>query len=561
MENQQNAMERKVEAMTKYIFITGGVVSGLGKGICAASLGRLLKQRGLRVLLQKFDPYLNVDPGTMSPYQHGEVFVTDDGAETDLDLGHYERFVDENLTGSCSISSGKVYWNVLSRERRGDYLGATVQIIPHITEEIKTRIYALAEEKTAAGEPAPDVVISEIGGTVGDIESQAFLESIRQVANEKGRENVLFIHVPLIVKIPGDGELKTKPVQHSVKELLSIGIQPDILVCRSDDPITDEIRRKISLFCNVEPECVIQNLTAPSLYQVPLYLEKEGLDTIVCRKLGLDTPPADLTEWSRLAEKEASAEGRVRIALVGKYVALHDAYLSVVEALNHAGTENGVKIKLKWVDSEFLTVDNVADYLSDCHGIIVPGGFGDRGIEGMICAAQYARENNIPYFGICLGMQMAVIESARHCAGLTGAHSTEFAPETPFPVIDIMEEQKAITAKGGTMRLGKYPCVLAEDSLARSLYGVGEIEERHRHRFEMNSSFRPQLEEKGLTVTGLSPDGLLPEIVEIKEHPWFVGVQFHPEFKSRPNRPHPLFTGFVGAAKNLKEAKEVVSHE
>ena len=372
---------------------------------------------------------------------------------------------------------------------------------------------------------------------------------------------MLFIHVPLIVKIPGDGELKTKPVQHSVKELLSIGIQPDILVCRSDDPITDEIRRKISLFCNVEPECVIQNLTAPSLYQVPLYLEKEGLDTIVCRKLGLDTPPADLTEWRRLAEKEASAEGRVRIALVGKYVALHDAYLSVVEALNHAGTENGVKIKLKWVDSELLTVDNVADYLSDCHGIIVPGGFGDRGIEGMICAAQYARENNLPYFGICLGMQMAVIESARHCAGLDGAHSTEFAPETPFPVIDIMEEQKAITAKGGTMRLGKYPCVLAEGSLARSLYGVGEIEERHRHRFEMNSSFRPQLEEKGLTVTGLSPDGLLPEIVEIKEHPWFVGVQFHPEFKSRPNRPHPLFTGFVGAAKNLKEAKEVVSHE
>ena len=561
MENQQNARERKVEAMTKYIFITGGVVSGLGKGICAASLGRLLKQRGLRVLLQKFDPYLNVDPGTMSPYQHGEVFVTDDGAETDLDLGHYERFVDENLTGSCSISSGKVYWNVLSRERRGDYLGATVQIIPHITEEIKARIYALAEEKTAAGEPAPDVVISEIGGTVGDIESQAFLESIRQVANEKGRENVLFIHVPLIVKIPGDGELKTKPVQHSVKELLSIGIQPDILVCRSDDPITDEIRRKISLFCNVEPECVIQNLTAPSLYQVPLYLEKEGLDTIVCRKLGLDTPPADLTEWSRLAEKEASAEGCVRIALVGKYVALHDAYLSVVEALNHAGTENGVKIKLKWVDSEFLTVDNVADYLSDCHGIIVPGGFGDRGIEGMICAARYSRENNIPYFGICLGMQMAVIESARHCAVLAGAHSTEFAPETPFPVIYIMEEQKAITAKGGTMRLGKYPCVLAEGSLARSLYGTGEIEERHRHRFEMNSSFRLQLEENGLTVTGLSPDGLLPEIVEIKEHPWFVGVQFHPEFKSRPNRPHPLFTGFVGAAKDLKEAKEAVSHE
>ena len=541
--------------MTKYIFITGGVVSGLGKGICAASLGRLLKQRGLGVLLQKFDPYLNVDPGTMSPYQHGEVFVTDDGAETDLDLGHYERFVDENLTGSCSISSGKVYWNVLSRERRGDYLGATVQIIPHITEEIKARIYALAEEKAAAGEPAPDVVISEIGGTVGDIESQAFLESIRQVANEKGRENVLFIHVPLIVKIPGDGELKTKPVQHSVKELLSIGIQPDILVCRSDDPITDEIRRKISLFCNVEPECVIQNLTAPSLYQVPLYLEKEGLDSIVCRKLGLDTPPADLTEWRQLAAREAAASGCVRIALVGKYVALHDAYLSVVEALNHAGTENGVKIKIKWVNSEELTDDNTVDYLADCHGIIVPGGFGDRGIEGMICAARFAREKKIPYFGICLGMQMAVIEFSRHAAGLAGAHSSEFAPETPYPVIDIMEEQKAITAKGGTMRLGKYPCVLSEGSLARSLYGAGEIEERHRHRFEMNSSFRPQLEAEGLSVTGLSPDGLLPEIVEIKDHPWFVGVQFHPEFKSRPNRPHPLFAGFIAAS------KEVASHE
>lgn len=538
--------------MTKYIFITGGVVSGLGKGICAASLGRLLKQRGLRVLLQKFDPYLNVDPGTMSPYQHGEVFVTDDGAETDLDLGHYERFVDENLTGGCSISSGKVYWNVISGERKGNYLGATVQIIPHITDEIKARIYALTDEKAAAGEPVPDVVISEIGGTVGDIESQAFLESIRQVANEKGRENVLFIHVPLIVKIPGDGELKTKPVQHSVKELLSIGIQPDILVCRSDEPITDEIRRKISLFCNVEPECVIQNLTAPSLYQVPLYLEKEGLDSIVCRKLGLNTPPADLSEWRRLAQREAAARGCVTIGLVGKYVALHDAYLSVVEALNHAGTENGVKVKIKWVDSEFLTEENVSEYLADCHGIIIPGGFGDRGIEGMICAVRYARENGIPYFGICLGMQMAVVEFARHAAGMEGAHSTEFAPETSFPVIDIMEEQKSVVAKGGTMRLGKYPCHLAEGSLARSLYGSDYIEERHRHRFEMNSSFRPQLDEKGLAVTGLSPDGLLPEIVEIKGHPWFIGVQFHPEFKSRPNRPHPLFAGFIAASNHTK---------
>ena len=514
-------------------------------------MARLLLSRGFRVTIQKFDPYINIDPGTLNPYEHGECYVTVDGHEADLDLGHYERFTNVHTTRANNITTGRIYQSVIDKERRGDYLGKTVQIIPHITDEIKARIYALAEEKTAAGEPAPDVVISEIGGTVGDIESQAFLESIRQVANEKGRENVLFIHVPLIVKIPGDGELKTKPVQHSVKELLSIGIQPDILVCRSDEPITDDIRRKISLFCNVEPECVIQNLTAPSLYQVPLYLEKEGLDAIVCRKLGLDTPPADLTEWRRLAEKETAAAGCVKIALVGKYVTLHDAYLSVVEALNHAGTENGVKVKIKWVDSECLTDDNTADYLSDCQGIILPGGFGDRGIEGMICAVRYGRENKIPYFGICLGMQMAVVEFARHAAGMERAHSTEFAPDTPFPVIDIMEEQKAITSKGGTMRLGKYPCRLADGSLARSLYGTEEIEERHRHRFEMNSALRPQLEEKGMTVTGLSPDGRLPEIVEIKEHPWFVGVQFHPEFRSRPNRPHPLFTGFIGAAKNI----------
>ncbi|MBQ8025733.1 MAG: CTP synthase [Oscillospiraceae bacterium] len=533
---------------TKFIFVTGGVVSGLGKGICAASLGRLLKQRGLRVANQKFDPYLNVDPGTMSPFQHGEVFVTDDGAETDLDLGHYERFVDESLTGNSSVSSGKIYWSVLNRERRGDYLGRTVQIIPHITDEIKSRIYSLDDGSV-------DVIIAEIGGTVGDIESQPFLEAIRQVANERGRENVLFVHVPLIVQIPGSDELKSKPTQHSVKVLLGLGIQPDILVCRSDAPITPEIRNKISQFCNVSPDCVIQNATAQTLYEVPLLLAKEGLDRVVCRRLGLDVPEADLAEWTQMVQREKNAHKRVKIALVGKYTQLHDAYLSVVESLNHAGTANDAIVEIQWIDSETVTDENAGTILAGADGILVPGGFGDRGIEGMIAAAGYAMENRVPYFGICLGMQMAVIAFARYRAGLTGAHSREFNELTAAPVIDLMPEQVGVTRKGGTMRLGKYPCVLASGSRAAALYDAAEISERHRHRYEFNNEYRQILAEKGLALTGLSPDGNLVEIVELPEHPWFVGVQFHPEFKSRPDRPHPLFYGFVRAAIEGMEAR------
>ena len=525
----------------KYIFVTGGVVSGLGKGICAASLGRLLKQRGLRVRNQKFDPYLNVDPGTMSPYQHGEVFVTDDGAETDLDLGHYERFVDENLTANSSVSAGKIYWSVLNREREGGYLGRTVQIIPHITDEIKRQIYSLGENNV-------DVVISEIGGTVGDIESQPFLEAIRQVAAEQGRQNVLFIHVPLIVQIPGSDELKSKPTQHSVKELLSIGIQPDILVCRSDTPFTEDIRRKISLFCNVEPRCVIQNSTASTLYEVPLLLAAEGLDQVVCEKLQLDAPASDLAHWAAMVQKIKNAHRHVQIALVGKYTVLHDAYLSVVESLFHAGTAHDAVVKIKWVDSETVTPDNAREILGDCDGVLVPGGFGDRGIDGMIAAAQYARTNNVPYFGICLGMQIAVIEFARHAAGLTGAHSAEFDPYSPYPVVALMPDQVNITAKGGTMRLGQYPCILDEGCKSYGLYGSREISERHRHRYEFNNQFRQTLTDKGLLLAGLSPDQRLVEIVEIPQHPWFVACQFHPEFKSRPDRPHPLFFGFVEAA-------------
>ena len=530
-----------INIVTKHVFITGGVVSGLGKGICAASLGRLLKQRGLRVTLQKFDPYINVDPGTMSPYQHGEVFVTDDGAETDLDLGHYERFVDESLTGDSSVSSGRIYWTVLNRERSGDYLGRTVQIIPHITDEIKARIYSLDTGDL-------DVVITEIGGTVGDIESQPYLEAIRQVANEKGRENVLFIHVPLIVQIPGSDELKSKPTQHSVKELLSVGIQPDILVCRSDLPITQSIRYKISLFCNIEPDCVIQNVTASCLYEVPLLLAREGLDRVACRKLGLQAPEPDLSEWTGMVKRVKHAAKRVTIALVGKYVQLHDAYLSVVEALSHAGTENDAIVTIKWVDSEEVTDENVCEILGDCHGILVPGGFGDRGIEGMITAARYAREKNIPYFGVCLGMQMAVIEFARHVCGFEDAHSTEFNELTNHPVIDLMPEQVGITKKGGTMRLGKYPCKITEGSRSAALYGATTISERHRHRYEFNNDYRVVFSQHGMQLVGLSPNGSLVEIIENPNHPWFVGVQFHPEFKSRPNRAHPLFYGFIYAA-------------
>ena len=534
---------------TKYVFVTGGVVSGLGKGICAASLGRLLKQRGVRVRNQKLDPYINVDPGTMSPYQHGEVFVTDDGAETDLDLGHYERFVDEDLTGNSSVSSGKIYWSVLNRERRGDYLGATVQIIPHITNEIKERIYAMAGEDV-------DVVICEIGGTVGDIESQPFLEAIRQVAAERPHGDVAFIHVPLVVEIPGSGELKSKPTQHSVKELLSLGIQPDVLVCRCDAPLTEDIRRKIALFCNVEPACVIQNATAQTLYEVPLLLAKEGLDEAVCRKLGLITHQPDLREWSAMVKREKSASRQVTIALVGKYTQLHDAYLSVVESLHHAGTANDAVVDIRWVDSETLTPENLDTVLGDVSGVLVPGGFGDRGVEGMILACRYAREHGVPYLGICLGMQMAVVEFARDVLGWKDADSAEFSETTAHPVIALMPDQVNVTEKGGTMRLGKYPCVLKEGSRSRALYGMAEISERHRHRFEFNNDYRTQMEQAGLVLAGLSPDERLVEIVELPDHPWFVGAQFHPEFKSRPDHAHPLFYGFVEAALKRQEEQK-----
>ena len=529
----------------KYIFVTGGVVSGLGKGIAAASLGRLLKQRGLRVRVQKLDPYLNVDPGTMNPYQHGEVFVTDDGAETDLDLGHYERFIDENLDVNSSVSSGKVYWDVLNRERRGDYLGGTVQIIPHITGEIKRRIYQLDTPET-------DVAIVEIGGTVGDIESQPFLESIRQVAAERGRHNVMFIHVSLIVSIPGTGELKSKPTQHSAKELLSLGIQPDVILCRSDAPVPREILEKISLFCSIPVENAIPNLTADLLYEAPLMLEREGLEDVVVRRLGLICHMPDLTEWADMVHRAKNPSGAVEIALVGKYVALHDAYLSVAEALTHAGIANGVRVDVRWVDSETVTEENAAGLLAGCAGVLVPGGFGSRGVEGKISAIRYARENKIPFLGICLGMQMAVVELARNKAGLAGAHSSELDPRTPYPVIDLMPDQAQVTEKGGTMRLGSCPCVLAEGSRALAAYGQKHIDERHRHRYEFNNDYREALAGAGMTISGLSPDGRLVEAVELEDHPWFVGIQFHPELKSRPNRAHPLFREFIAAARRYK---------
>ena len=535
----------------KYIFVTGGVVSGLGKGITAASLGRLLRQRGLRVALQKFDPYLNVDPGTMNPFQHGEVFVTDDGAETDLDLGHYERFTDEDLTVDSSVTSGKVYWTVLNREREGGYLGGTVQVIPHITDEIKERVYRVGRRGDV------DVVITEIGGTVGDIESQPFLEAIRQVASEVGRQDVMYLHVSLVVAIPGSDELKSKPTQHSVKELLGLGIQPDAIVCRSEYPLPDDLRKKISLFCNIPPENVIPNLTAESLYEVPLMLEREGLAAAVCRRLGLTATPPDLTEWTAMVKREKAARERVEIALVGKYVALHDAYLSVVEALTHGGIENDVKVDIRWVDSEALTDENAHRMLEGCGGVLVPGGFGSRGVDGMLSAIRYAREEGVPYFGICLGMQMAVVEFARHVAGLPTAHSSELDPETSAPVIDLMPDQVGVTAKGGTMRLGAYPCRLtAQEGPSWEAYQALDISERHRHRYEFNNAYREVLTAHGLKLAGLSPDGRLVEMVELPGHPWFVGVQFHPEFKSRPNRAHPLFRAFVGAARARKDAVE-----
>ncbi len=533
---------------TKYIFVTGGVVSGLGKGIAAASLGRLLKARGYKVTIQKFDPYLNVDPGTMSPYQHGEVFVTEDGAETDLDLGHYERFINENLTAGSSVSSGKVYWSALNRERQGDYLGGTVQIIPHITDEIKARIYAVGRETGA------DVVITEIGGTVGDIESQPFLESIRQTAVEVGRENAMFLHVSLVVAIPGSGELKSKPTQHSAKELLSLGIQPDVILCRSDVPIPRDIRDKIALFCSIPPQNVIANLTAPILYEVPLMLEQEGLGHVVCARLGLADPVPDLAAWQAMVDRARGAQDHVTIAMVGKYMALHDAYLSVAEALRHGGIFNDVQVDIKWIDSEQVTGKNVAQVLAEADGVLVPGGFGERGVEGMIAAIRYARENKVPYFGICLGMQMAVVEYTRHVLGHVGAHSSEFGPAA-HPVIDLMCDQLGITAKGGTMRLGAYPCRLSAGSMAMAAYGQDRITERHRHRYEFNNAYRQALQEAGLVLSGLSPDGRLVEIVELRDHPWFVAVQFHPEFKSRPHKPHPLFRDFVAAAKHRHEGK------
>ncbi|MDM8237690.1 CTP synthase [Pseudoflavonifractor phocaeensis] len=527
----------------KYIFVTGGVVSGLGKGITAASLGRLLKARGLKVAAQKLDPYINVDPGTMSPYQHGEVFVTEDGAETDLDLGHYERFIDEDLNQFSNLTTGKVYANVIAKERRGEYLGKTVQTIPHITDEIKRFIYSVGE-KTGA-----DVVITEIGGTTGDMESQPFLEAIRQVGREAGRGNALYIHVTLVPYLRASGEHKSKPTQHSVKELQGFGISPDIIVLRCDEPITDRsVFEKIAGFCGVRPDCVIENVTLPSLYEAPLMLEAANFSSVVCRELGLKTPPPDLREWREMVERIRSQSRSVTVGLVGKYVQLHDAYLSVAEALRHAGYALDTRVEIRWIDSEGLTEETVSSQLAGLNGILVPGGFGSRGIEGMVLAAQYAREKQIPYLGICLGMQIAVMEFARHAAGLSQANSGEFDPDCPQKVIDFMPGQNDEIDKGGTLRLGSYPCRVQSDSRLYQCYEQPLIYERHRHRYEFNNQYRAQLEMAGLRLSGQSPDGRLVEAVEITGHPFFVGVQFHPEFKSRPNRPHPLFRGFVAAA-------------
>ncbi|MEN1760233.1 CTP synthase [Anoxynatronum sibiricum] len=532
--------------MTKYIFITGGVVSSLGKGITAASLGQLLKSRGLKVTMQKFDPYINIDPGTMSPYQHGEVFVTDDGAETDLDLGHYERFVDLNLSKYSSVTSGKVYHSVISKERKGDYLGGTVQVIPHITNEIKDRVYRLGKDGNY------DVVITEVGGTVGDIESLPFLEAIRQVKHEVGRENVMYIHVTLVPFLGKAGELKTKPTQHSVKELRSIGIQPDVVVCRTEKHISRDMKDKIALFCNLDPNHVVENMDAESIYEVPLMLQSEGLDEIVVKTLGLNAGTANLDTWKTIVERDKNPEQQVTIAVVGKYVELLDAYLSIAEALNHAGIYHNAKVNVRWIQAETVTDANAPQLLENVAGILVPGGFGDRGIEGKIAAIRFAREHQVPFFGICLGMQMAVVEFARHVAGLSQAQSSEFEEEGAHPVIHIMPEQKDVSDKGGTMRLGLYPCKVYPDTKAREAYGEDLIYERHRHRFEFNNEYRDQLTQLGLIISGISPDERLVELIELKDHPWFVAGQFHPEFKSRPARPHPLFRDFVKAALDLQ---------
>ena len=534
----------------KYIFVTGGVVSGLGKGITAASLGRLLKARGLKVAAQKLDPYINVDPGTMSPYQHGEVYVTEDGAETDLDLGHYERFIDEDLNKYSNLTTGKVFSNVISRERQGGYLGSTVQIIPHITDEIKRFIYSVGKKTDA------DVVITEIGGTIGDIESQPFIDAIRQVGREVGKDNSLYIHVTLVPYLKASGEHKSKPTQHSVKELQGMGIAPDIIVLRTDEKITDEsIFRKVANFCNVAPDCVIENLTLPILYEAPLMLEEANLSGIVCRELHIDAPAPDLTEWSAMVDRVRHQNKRVTIGLVGKYVQLHDAYLSVAEALRHAGYALDARVNIEWVDSEAITEETCEELLSGLDGIIVPGGFGSRGIEGMILTAKYARLHHVPYFGICLGMQIAVIEYARHALGLQKANSHEFDECTPDPVIDFMPGQSDEIDKGGTLRLGSYPCCVVPDTTMARCYGKDRIDERHRHRYEFNNLYRERLEDAGLTLSGISPNGRLVEAVELSDEDFYLGVQFHPEFKSRPNRPHPLFLGFVGASIARAEQK------
>ncbi len=535
--------------MAKHIFVTGGVVSSLGKGITAASLGRLLKSRGLKVTIQKLDPYLNVDPGTMSPFQHGEVFVTDDGGETDLDLGHYERFIDESLSRDCNVTAGSIYQNLISKERRGDFLGGTVQVIPHVTNDIKERVNRLAEQTQ------PDVIITEVGGTVGDIESLPFMEAIRQLKKDKGRDNVCYIHVSLVPWIGASSELKTKPTQHSVKELRSIGIQPDFIVCRSDRAIDAGIRRKIALFCDVEPEAVVSAQDARSIYEVPMRLREQRLDTMVMERLGLEAGEPDMAEWEAFCAHSAALPDEVNIALVGKYVQLPDAYLSVTEALDHAGIFHDHKVRIDWVDAESLTPEEIASTFAAFDGILVPGGFGIRGVEGKIRAAKYARENKVPYFGICLGMQVAVAEFARHVAGLEGANSAEFDPVTEHPVIDLMRDQQGVADMGGTMRLGAYPCKVTPGTKGWDAYGEEVIYERHRHRYEVNNAYRQQLVDAGLIISGLSPDDKLVEMVELPDHPWFLGNQGHPEFKSRPTRPAPLFRDFVGAAVAYKNSR------
>ena len=526
----------------KYVFVTGGVVSGLGKGITAASLGRLLKARGYKVTMQKFDPYINIDPGTMNPVQHGEVFVTDDGAETDLDLGHYERFIDESLTKNSNVTTGKIYWSVLHKERRGDYGGGTVQVIPHITNEIKSRFYRNFNEDET------HIAIIEVGGTVGDIESQPFLEAIRQFQHDVGHENAILIHVTLIPYIKASGELKTKPTQASVKDLQGMGIWPDILVCRSEHPLDNHLKDKIALFCNVPSSHVLQNLDVEYLYEAPLAMEKEHLAQVACECLHLPCLEPDLTDWTSMVEALRHPTSKVHIAIVGKYIQLHDAYISVVEALKHGGIASHSVVELKWVDSELVNDTNAAEYLSDVDGILVPGGFGDRGIEGKISAIRYARENNIPFLGLCLGMQMAIVEFARHVIGYEDAHSVELDPNTTHPMIHLMPDQDGVEDIGGTLRLGSYPCILDKNTKAYELYGEETIHERHRHRYEVNNDYREVLRQSGMTLSGISPDGRIVEMIELKDHPFFLATQAHPELKSRPNRPHPLFRGFVVAA-------------